>query len=100
MRSVHIAAWWSLLLLGFTACNTGSDEGKPVLDRFNIGTIHISCDETFKPVIDAQVKVYESQFPDTRIIVHYKSEAECFRDLLVDSIRMVIATRNISEEEK
>ena len=69
------------------------------LDRYNSGTIHISCDESFKPVIDAQVAVYESQFPDTKIIVHYKPEAECLRDFLVDSIRMVIATRGFSANE-
>ncbi len=28
------------------------------------GTIHISVDESFKPVIDSQLKVFESSFPD------------------------------------
>ena len=69
-------------------------------DYFNRGTIHISCDESFKPVIDAQVQVYESQYPETHIIVHYKPEAECLRDFLVDSIKMVIATRGFSKAEE
>jgi phosphate transport system substrate-binding protein len=67
---------------------------------FNRGTIHISCDESFKPVIDEEVKVYESLYPDTKIIVHYKPEAECLKDFMVDSIKMVIATRGYSEGEK
>lgn len=69
-------------------------------DRYDSGTVHISCDETFRPVIDEQVKVYEASYPKTKLIVHYKPEAECLRDLLVDSIRMVIATRGFSVSEK
>lgn len=64
------------------------------------GTIHISADESFKPVIDEQVQVYESNHPDARIIVHYKPEADCLKDMLVDSIRMVMVTRASSAAEK
>jgi ABC-type phosphate transport system substrate-binding protein len=64
------------------------------------GTIHISVDESFKPVIDSQIKVFESQHPDAHIVVQYKPEADCLRDLNVDSIRMVIVTRSLSESEE
>lgn len=64
------------------------------------GTMYVSADESFKPVIDEQVQVYESNHPGTKIIVHYKPEAECLKDLDVDSIRMIIATRKESKEER
>lgn len=64
------------------------------------GTINISSDESFKPVIDSQVKVFEALHPDAHIIVHYKAEADCFRDFAVDSIRMVIVTRKATKEEE
>jgi phosphate transport system substrate-binding protein len=63
------------------------------------GTIQISVDESFKPVIDSQIKVFESSYPKARIIAHYKPEAECLKDLNNDSIRMVIVTRNLSDAE-
>lgn len=69
-------------------------------DTLTTGTIHISVDESFKPVIDSQIKVFESQHPDAHIVVHYKPEAECLRDLNNDSVRMVIVTRGLSEEEQ
>jgi len=69
-------------------------------DTYYKGTIHISCDETFKPVMDEQVSVYEADYPDAHIIVHYKPEAECLKDFLVDSIRMVIGTRGCSAAER
>src|SRR5215208_1667150 len=87
-----------LLFLG-TSCQSKSIKTDELQDRYNKGTIHISCDESFKPVIDAQVQVYEGLYPETKIIVHYKPEAECFRDFAVDSVRMVIATRGASEAE-
>jgi phosphate transport system substrate-binding protein len=63
------------------------------------GTIHISVDESFKPVIDSQIKVFESSFPDAHIIADYKPEAQCLRDLTTDSTRMVLVTRGLTPEE-
>ena len=64
------------------------------------GTIHISVDESFKPIIDSQIKVFESSYPDARVIPHYKAEADCLKDLLNDSIRMVIVTRSLNPAEE
>lgn len=82
-----------------TSCKTKQSENE-VVNRFDRGTLHISCDESFKPVIDAQIAVYESIYPQTKIIAHYKSEAECIKDFLVDSIHMVIITRKMSDAEE
>jgi phosphate transport system substrate-binding protein len=64
------------------------------------GTIQISVDESFRPVIDSQIQVFESSFPDVKIVPHYKPEADCFRDLSTDSTRMIIVTRGLSREEE
>lgn len=64
------------------------------------GTINISVDESFRPVIEAAIKVYEGSFPNTKIIAHYKPEAECFKDLYSDtSNRMIIVTRGLTKKE-
>jgi len=91
---------WFMLFLFLTGCKPGSEKDGALPDRFDKGTIHISCDESFKPVIDKEVEVYEALYPETKIIVHYKPEAECFHDFAVDSIKMVIATRGFSQGEK
>lgn len=64
------------------------------------GSIRISVDESFRPVIDSQVQVFESLHPDAHITVHYKSEADCLKDLANDSIRMVIVTRGLTDKEQ
>jgi phosphate transport system substrate-binding protein len=63
------------------------------------GTIRVSVDESFKPVIDSQIKVYQASFPEAHIIAEYKPEAECLKDLMNDSVRMVIVTRGLSRDE-
>jgi phosphate transport system substrate-binding protein len=90
-----------LLVLILGSCNRQIKKPKYIAgdDTLTSGTIQISADESFRPVIDSQIKVFLSQHPNARIIAHYKPEAECLKDLLNDSIRMVIVTRGLSEEE-
>lgn len=83
----------------FTGCN-GSDEQRSDLDNPTKGTIHISVDESFKPVIDSQIQVFEALNPDAKIIAEYKPEADCFKDLLKDSTRMILVTRGLTDEEE
>jgi phosphate transport system substrate-binding protein len=82
-----------------TACN---DNYKgTALDSPTEGTINISVDESYKPIIDEEIKVFESSYPGAKIIAHYKTEADCFKDLLKDSAtRMIIATRGLNEREE
>jgi len=89
---------FSLLLM--TGCQSYDEQNSKLKDTRDRGMIYVSADESFKPVIDAQVEVYESQHPQTKIIVNYKPEAECLRDFAVDSIRMIIATRGYSNSEE
>lgn len=81
----------------FAGCNEKAGAPTDSRDR---GVLHISVDESFRPVIDAQIQVYQASYPDAKIIAHYKPEAECLKDLGVDSVRMIITTRGYSEGEK
>lgn len=88
-----------LFLMVFVSCNnTGNQQG--FSDTPKSGTIYISVDESFKPVIDQQIKVYQSTFPDAHIIASYKPEVECFKDLQKDSTRMIIVARGLNRNEE
>jgi phosphate transport system substrate-binding protein len=90
-----------LILIGFLLSGCGNQAVRnSSMETPTSGTIHISADETFKPVMDSEVKVFESSFPNAKLIIHYKSEAECFRDLVRDSTRMIIVTRPLNKEEE
>ncbi len=88
----------SMLMLG---CNDNNKKkNTTATDTPTSGAIHISVDEAFAPVIAEQIQVYESINPNTKIIAHYKSEADCLKDLFYDTAnRMVIVTRGLSKQE-
>jgi phosphate transport system substrate-binding protein len=97
----NVKSWCFVLgVMGLlSSCSNDSATTGPT-DTPDQGTIHISVDESFKPVIDSQIQIYEASHPDAKIIAHYKPEADCLRDLAVDSIRLIITTRGYTKEEQ
>jgi len=87
-----------IIMYTFSSCN-GPHE-RTDTDTPKKGVIHISVDESFEPVIDSQIQVYEALYPGAKIIAEYKPEAECFRDLIKDSTRMIIVTRGLTDQEE
>ncbi|KAA9039141.1 phosphate ABC transporter substrate-binding protein, PhoT family [Ginsengibacter hankyongi] len=90
-----ISAFALILLPGCSGRNVRTD-----LDTTNSGIIHISVDESFEPVIDSQIQVFEALYPKAKIIAEYKPEADCFKDLIKDSTRMIIVTRGLTDQEE
>jgi phosphate transport system substrate-binding protein len=86
------------ILFFFSSC--GGPNQRTDTDTPERGTIHISVDESFKPVIDSQIQVFEALNPQAKVIAEYKPEADCFRDLIKDSTRMIIVTRGLTEAEE
>lgn len=94
-RFAHIL----LFLAGASALHSCDDAPK-YPDTTGKGNIDISVDETYQPVIDEQLKVFDSSYPEARITVHYKSEAECFKDYFEGKARMILVTRDLTASEK
>ena len=97
-KFIYTVAFISTGLSFLIGCGNKVAEVPP--DRRDSGKIYISVDESFKPIIDAQIQVYESSYPGTKIIAHYKPEADCLRDFGIDSIRLIIATRGYTDNER
>ncbi len=94
-----------LLMSGFTfllhtGCESYEAKQKKYPDTPYRGSIRVSADESFKPVLDEFVMVYEGNHPKTKINIDYKPEADCLKDMLNDSVRMVIVTRHTTEAEQ
>ena len=90
---------WIIFLVGLTACGSSRSAEMPS-DTPDQGSVWISADESFQPIVDELIQVYHSQHPATQIRVQYKPEAECFKDLFTDSIRLVIVTRRPNPQEE
>ena len=90
---------WFMLLMALSACGTSKSVDTPT-DTPDQGSVWISADESFQPIVDELLQVYHSQHPDAHIQVQYKPEADCFKDLFTDSIRLVIVTRRPNPQEE
>lgn len=77
------------------SCNETADK-----DNQTSGSIKISVDESYRPIMEEQIKIFQGRFPNARILVEYKPEAECFKDFFEDTTRLIFVTRELSTEEK
>ena len=75
------------------------DNGPKITDTLSTGTIDISADEAYKPVLDQELRVFDSCYPDAHISIHYKSEAECLKDYFDNKARIILISRDLSAEE-
>ncbi|ANH82364.1 phosphate ABC transporter substrate-binding protein, PhoT family [Niabella ginsenosidivorans] len=98
MQALRFIIGSFVLAVGLFACGPG-DGRQEYTDTPVKGTITISADESFKPIVDALIQVYESNNDSTKINVQYKPESECIKDLWNDSIRMVISTIKLTDAE-
>lgn len=69
-------------------------------DNLSTGSIDISVDETFQPIIEQELKVFLNSYKDAKITTHYKPEAECIKDFLDNKARLILVTRNLMPGEK
>lgn len=75
------------------------NSGTP-LDTPTRGDINISVDESFQPIIASEVDTFEGIYKYANIDAAYKSEGEVIKDLLNDSTKIAILSRELTADEK
>lgn len=94
LKSISLVLSATLIL---SACENAAQ--KPA-DTLSKGNIDISVDETYKPIIEQETKVFDSSFPEGHINTHYKPEAACIKDFMDGNARVILVTRELSASEK
>ena len=64
------------------------------------GKIKISIDESFQLLFDTQLYTFESLYVNAKITPAYKPEVDVLADLMNDSVRTVVLTRDLTKAEK
>jgi len=80
-------------------CIACSNSGTKYSDTPTTGNIRISVDETFKPIVQAEIQVFEGIYRYAKINASYEPETEIFKDILKDSVRLIISSRKLSQKE-
>jgi len=86
-----------LFILFLFSCQNKSKDGQT--DTYTSGVISIAVDESFQPIIQEELDVFEAMFPLAGIVPHYTNEVDAINKLLKDSVRLAIATRPLSSNE-
>lgn len=91
----------SLVLFAFlfVMCNQKNKE-EAEKETILKGKVNITVDETVKQIVDDQVAVFEGTYYGANISVIPKSEGELINDLLNQKAKIVVTTRNLTQEEK
>jgi phosphate transport system substrate-binding protein len=87
----------AISMLVFAACGGAPEKNQDTSTR---GTISISVDESFQPIIESQVNTFEGIYRYAHINAQYKAEGAVIKDLLNDSTRIAILPRKLNADEK
>lgn len=85
-----------VLLVCTSACRRNKD-GRT--DTYTSGMITIAADESFQPIVQEEIDVFEGLFSLAKIVPCYVTEVEAVNLLLKDSLRLAIASRRLTPEE-
>lgn len=92
--------WSTVLLTGSLVYSGCGESGTTPSDTPTSGKINISVDESFQPIIESQVSTYEGIYKRADITASYKSEGEVIEDMLNDSTRIGVLSRDLTPQEK
>ena len=88
-----------IAIYSFILFSCGRNTGQTVETQTQ-GKIKISVDESFKLLIDTEIYTFQAFYKYAHIQAQYKPEIDVLNDLLADSVRAVVVTRDLNETEK
>lgn len=74
-------------------------EPAAVDQTFTTGVMKILVDESFEPIIEDQIYVFENTYTKAKIEALYKPETELLNLFLSDSVRIAVLSRELKPEE-
>src|SRR5665213_969666 len=89
---------FAFYLFGFCSCNSGSQSNSS--DDATSGSIKIAVDEAYEPLIHTEIDTFTKLYRNSKIAADYESETDAFKELINDSVRLVVANRQLNEDEK
>ncbi|MCY7410420.1 MAG: substrate-binding domain-containing protein, partial [Chitinophagales bacterium] len=91
--------YFFLFLFVFASCSNYGETKNHTVDTPIKGQIIIGADESFAPIVNLEISTFSNIYPDTKINVNYKPEAEVLVDFINNKFPVVISTRKLNEEE-
>jgi phosphate transport system substrate-binding protein len=84
------------ILVTLMVASCGPSKKTPTKEDYEV---RVAVDETFRPIMEEEAKVFNASFPDAIMDISYLPETDAINMLLKDSVRMILATRELSKKE-
>lgn len=82
------------------ALTTSCGNHRKSADWLTSDDVHIAVDETFRPIMEEEMKVFSVKYPEAGMKPVFCSENEALRLLVNDSLRIALTTRPLSAADK
>lgn len=99
-RFSHLAAGLATVVactVGAVACNGPGSPGAQ--DTPTSGTVAVSVDETFTPILQAEVDTFAKLYPNAHVQMSFQPEAKVMLDLINDKIKIAVVSRELTAGE-
>ena len=98
MKKLGLLFYVLSILVFLHSCGQGPKVTR--MDTPTSGIAEITVDECFAPIVQEQIDVFESLNEEATIIPIYTSETQALDLFMKDSVRVIIAARDITQNER
>lgn len=100
IRAMHLIVLAAAVIFTcLSACHNPMGK-QPITEAPTRGNIKISVDESFQLLFDTQLYTFQSLYENAVITPAYKPESDVFTDFMNDTVRTVVMTRDLTQQEK
>ena len=85
-----------LSVIFLTSCKSGKKGNSDWLKEYDV---KVAVDETFKPILENIIQSYGMAYPEAQMKPQYVSEDQAIRLLVNDSVRCIVVTRKLKDNE-
>ena len=96
-RTALLAVAALIGFLFFQSCK--EKKKKDDLSRFTSSTTRFAVDESFRPIVDEELYIFEALNPGMHPVITYVPENAAVNLLLADSVRVLLISRDFTSEE-
>lgn len=86
-------------MVALAGCTNTYKNGDP-LDTPTAGHITIASDGSFRPIVEAEVDVFEGIYKHAKIDTEWLPENEAIQELVKGNVRLAVVSRDLTEAEK
>lgn len=88
------------LVLGIPSGCKNKPKKNQRTDTYSSGTIKFVSDESFRPIIEEEVEIFEHIYPNAKLIPEYTNELDAVNLVMTEKRYLAITTRKFSEKEE